>query len=140
MRALADTSGLLALSRTKDQYHRRAVEVAERHLASGGRFLGTTLILSELYSHLLYLRGAKEARAALARLLDDPVHEWKEVAADLVQDAMNRWLVRFSDQELSLVDAVSFDVMRREKITRAFAFDHHFEVAGFDLLHSHDSQ
>lgn len=138
MRALADTSALLALSRSQDQHHERAVGAAERHLAAGGRYLGTTLILSELYSHLLYLRGAKDARTALARLLDDPVHEWIEVAADLVQDAMTRWLVHFSDQRFSLVDAVSFEVMRREKVTRAFAFDHHFEVAGFELLPKRD--
>jgi hypothetical protein len=29
---------------------------------------------------------------------------------------------------------VSFEVMRRERVTSAFAFDHCFEVAGFELL------
>jgi predicted nucleic acid-binding protein len=41
---------------------------------------------------------------------------------------------RFEDQPFSLVDAVSFELMRREDVTSAFAFDHHFEVAGFELL------
>lgn len=134
MRVLVDTSALLALSRTRDQYHERAIVIAERHVVSGGRYLGTSLILGELHSHLLYLRGPEGARSALAKLMDDPVHEWMEVAADLVRDAMTNWLARFSDQSFSLVDAVSFEVMRREKLTRAFAFDQHFEVAGFELL------
>jgi predicted nucleic acid-binding protein len=32
------------------------------------------------------------------------------------------------------VDAVSFEVMRRRRIEAAFAFDRHFETAGFRLL------
>ena len=43
-------------------------------------------------------------------------------------------MARFSDQAFSLVDAVSFEVMRRNKVTHAFAFDRHFAIAGFELL------
>ena len=134
MRVLADTSALLALSRRQDQYHAHAVKIAERHLAAGGRYLGTTLILGEHYSHLLPFRGPAGARAALAYLLDDPAHEWVNVTAALVREASTRWLMRFADQDFSLVDAVSFEIMRQEKLTQAFAFDHHFEVAGFELF------
>jgi len=134
VRVLADTSAFLALSRRRDQHHARAVEIAERHLAAGGRYLSTMLVLGELYSHLLYLRGPKGARAALTHLLDDPVHEWVDVTAELVGEAKARWLMRFTDQSFSLVDAVSFEIMRRERLIHAFAFDHHFEVAGFKLL------
>lgn len=35
---------------------------------------------------------------------------------------------------LSAVDAVSFVLMRRERIRTAFAFDHHFAAAGFRLV------
>ncbi|HEV8597840.1 MAG TPA: PIN domain-containing protein [Gemmatimonadales bacterium] len=134
MRALVDTGALLALSRRQDQQHARAVAIAERHLASGGQYLGTTLILGELHSHLLYLRGPKDARTIMLHLLDDPLHEWIEVSARLVREAVLSWLERFSDQRFSLVDAVSFEVMRRAGVRHAFAFDRHFEVAGFELL------
>jgi hypothetical protein len=134
VRVLVDTSALLALSRKGDQYHARAVGIAEGHLVLGGRFVGTTLVLGELHAHLLHLRGARDARVALTRLLDDPLHEWVEVAAGLVRDAETQWLARFADQPFTLVDAVSFEVMRREELTHAFAFDPHFEVAGFALL------
>lgn len=136
MRALVDTGALLALSRRQDQYHARAVEIAERHLAAGGQYVGPTLILGELHSHLLYLRGPKEGRVVLSHLLSDPVHAWLDVSADLVHDAVTNWLARFADRRFSLVDAVSFEVMRRERLSHAFAFDEHFEVAGFELLRS----
>ncbi|MGQ0815774.1 MAG: type II toxin-antitoxin system VapC family toxin [Gemmatimonadota bacterium] len=134
MRVLADTSALLALNRQRDQYHARAIAFARRHKAIGGRYIGTTLILSEVHSHLLYARGAAHARAALLRLLGDPAHEWVSVDTDLLADGITNWLARFADQSFSLVDAVSFEVMRREKISHAFAFDRHFEVAGYELL------
>jgi predicted nucleic acid-binding protein len=132
--ALVDTGALLAISRKADQYHARATTIAERHHRGGGSYVGTTLILGELHAHLLFLRGPAEARAVVLRLLDDPAHSWLEVSADLVRSAVQNWLQRFTDQDFSLVDAVSFEVMKRERLTHAFAFDHHFEVAGFRLL------
>jgi predicted nucleic acid-binding protein len=134
VRALVDTGALIALRRRKDQYHTRAVDIAERHLASGGQFVGTTLILAELHSHLLYLRGPVEARIAVSSLLEDPVHDWLPVSRDLEREAVGRWLARFSDQAISLIDAVSFEVMRRNKLTHAFTCDRHFVIAGFELL------
>ena len=134
MRALVDTGALLALSRQKDQYHDRAVDIAERHLGTGGQFVGTALILAELHSHLLYLRGPREARVAVSALLEDPVHEWLAVSSALEREAITRWLARFSDQDFSLIDGVSFEVMRRTRVTHAFTFDQHFAIAGFTLL------
>ena len=133
-RVLMDTGALLALSHRRDQNHEQAVAIAERHRAGGGTFVGTTLVLSEFYSHLLYLRDPTTARAALGHLLNDPIQEWLEVGPDLVGAARAHWLTRFADQRFSLVDAVSFEVMQRNKVTSAFAFDHHFEIAGFELL------
>jgi predicted nucleic acid-binding protein len=110
------------------------VKIATRHLAAGGRFLGTTSILGEFHAHLLYLRGREEARSVLRSLLADAAHEWAEVTSELMREASVRWLDRFADQTFSLVDAVSFEVMRRQKLTQAFAFDRRFEIAGFELL------
>lgn len=133
-RALVDTSALLALASARDQYHARAVAVARRFLAGGGRWVGTTIVLAELHGHLLHRRGPPLARTVIAQLLDDPAYMWLEVSADLVRDALAGWLERYQDQRFSLADAVSFEVMRREKLRVAFAFDHDFETAGFALL------
>jgi uncharacterized protein len=38
------------------------------------------------------------------------------------------------DKTWSLTDCISFVVMQRRGITRALAYDHHFEQAGFEAL------
>jgi uncharacterized protein len=134
VRAFVDTSALLALSHTRDQYHKKAIAIAREHQRAGGSYVSSTLVLSEFHTHLLYLRGPTAALAALTHLLDDPAHEWHSVSADLVSDAKTRWLARFADQRFSLADAVSFEIMSRETLRDAFAFDRHFETAGFALL------
>jgi predicted nucleic acid-binding protein len=40
-------------------------------------------------------------------------------------------LVRYVDQDFSYADAVSFVIMKRQKIRKAFSFDKHFVTAGF---------
>jgi len=51
-----------------------------------------------------------------------------------IEDLAERILNRYADQGFSFVDAVSFVVMQERSITEAFAFDHHFLIAGFTLL------
>jgi predicted nucleic acid-binding protein len=40
---------------------------------------------------------------------------------------------KFADQHVSFSDCISFVLMRRERITRVFSFDNHFQFAGFTL-------
>lgn len=133
-RALADTSALLALAARDDQYHQRAYQIAAGFIAAGGRLVGTALILAELHTLLLRRATPAAARAGLDALLADPAYQWLDVPVTLEQAATDSWLARFQDQRFSLTDAVSFEVMRRERIRLAFAFDQDFVTAGFELL------
>lgn len=133
-RALVDTSALLALANPRDQYHARAVALARPFAERGGRFVLSVLVLAEFHAHLLYRAGPQRAREVTAALLADPAYDHRDVSPDLIRAAVSAWLERFHDQRFSLADAVSFEVMRRERIAAAFAFDRHFHTAGFELL------
>jgi predicted nucleic acid-binding protein len=117
-----------------DQYHVAALELGRRHVRAGGHFVCTTLVLAELQARLLFRRGPAEARSIVGSLLDDPVYEWVDVTVSLVRVAHSAWLERFADQRFSLTDAVNFEVMRRQRLTTAFAFDDDFVAAGFEVL------
>lgn len=132
--ALIDTSALLALANPRDQYHEQAVSIGHRVVRSGNKMVGTVLVLAEFHAHFLYLTDPARARAITTGLLNDPVYEWRDVSAELLTAAVSGWLDRFHDQAFSLADAVSFEMMSREGIELAFAFDKHFRTAGFRTL------
>jgi hypothetical protein len=134
MRAAVDTGALLALANPRDQYHEAAVRIARGFLGRGGILVGTTLVLAELHGHLLRWRPPVAAAALLRALTADPACIWHDTSASLVDGALHGWIDRFADQRFSLTDAVTFELMRQERLRDAFAFDDHFRVAGFRLL------
>src|SRR5437588_8294151 len=77
-RVLIDTGALLALANPRDQYHERALATGRRFLESGGRWVGTALVLAEFHGHVLHRRGPAAARAVVSALLDDPVYHCRD--------------------------------------------------------------
>lgn len=91
-------------------------------------------MLGELHGHLLRRIAPDVARRTVSALIADPVFEWHDATAELVQGSIDAWLTRFADQSFSLTDAVTFELMRRNRISTAFAYDRDFLTAGFELL------
>jgi uncharacterized protein len=133
-RAAIDTGALLALASSRDQYHERALRTEASFRRSGRRWLGTLLVLGELHGHLIRRIDSAAAQRVVSALLHDPAFEWHDVTGDLTRGALEQWIGRFADQRFSLTDATTFELMRRERVTHAFAFDAHFVTAGFELL------
>jgi predicted nucleic acid-binding protein len=129
-----DTGALLALAAPRDQNHQRAVSTLRRHAPAGVRWTSSVLVLAEFHSLAMRRRGPAAARASVTALLADPGYEWLDIPVELVGEAMSNWLDRFPDQSFTLADAVSFQLMQRERLTQAFAFDQRFVTAGFELL------
>ena len=127
----ADTSGLLALLHAKDAYHGRAARAFATLKAREAALISTSFVLVETYALIgrrLGLDAVRTFRDDLAPLLEIVWvdHELHETALDLLLERRSR--------DLSLVDAVSFLVMRARRLTEAFAFDPHFEAEGYSLV------
>ena len=133
-RVLVDTAAWLGVFHRRDQYHAEAAAELRRLRLQRVPLVVTNLILAEVHVHLLYGVGAARAADHLVTLKSDPFIE--EVFADrALQDAaMREWIGRYRNQSFTLTDAISFAVMRREGIQRAFTFDQHFMVAGFETI------
>ena len=95
----------------------------------------TNLVVAETHALLLRRVGAKTA-LAFVRTVDEVPNVVVRSTRDLETEAERNWLARFSDQDFSLTDAVSFAVMSHRRIRDALSLDHHFEIAGFQL-HGH---
>lgn len=133
-RIWVDSGALVAVAQPGDQYHQRAVAMLRRQGRAGVRWTSSVMVLAEFHTIAMRRRGSAAARAWIDSLLADPRWEWLDVNAALVSEATANWLGRFQDQSFTLADAVSFELMKRERITQAFAFDEHFVTAGFALL------
>ncbi|MEO8334987.1 MAG: PIN domain-containing protein [bacterium] len=134
--AFLDTSGWFAAMSSKEAMHAQS-RAAYMGWIEGGRQLFTTnLVVAEMQILLSRFRGAKEGLRFLDSLYQDASHHVVFVDRDLERAAVDRWLRKFTDQQLSMADAVSFEVMREHGIRQALALDEHFAVAGFELMPS----
>jgi uncharacterized protein len=126
--AFVDTSALYALLVRSDNRHRDARRAFARLMADEVVLVTSSYVLVETYA-LLGRRIGLDAVAAFrdhfAPLLDVA---WVDPAT---HDAALDALLDRSTHDLSLVDMVSFVVMRGRGIDEAFAFDRHFEEEGF---------
>ena len=128
-----DTGAWLALSDRRDGHH-EAARLRHRDLALARRpLLTTNLVMGEAY--ILIRRAAGVAYAL--RFLDalNQTSRLQMVFAGPGEHSLAEAILRqYADQDFSLVDAVSFAVMKGHGLRSVFGFDQHFVVAGYQLL------
>lgn len=131
---LLDSSGWIAAAVRGQTGHDAAKAAYTTAVRQGCRIVVTPMVLGESHALFLRLLGRTHAASALDSVLRDPTHVVLAVDPDLVASAVQRWIVPFRDQNFSLCDAVSFEIMQREGITRALSIDRHFITAGFEII------
>jgi|SRR5579864_1364722 len=128
-----DSGAWIALALSRDPLHERAREQWALLQEAGAKLHTSVPVIIETFTFL--------DRNAIR----DVALAWKEViykpgAVKILpcelRDLEQSWqYFRRTDlHKLSAVDATSFVIMKRTRIHRAFAFDHHFAVAGFRLV------
>lgn len=125
-----DTSAIYAWADVADPNHREAVGRLDTIVRNGEDLLTHNYVLVESMA-LLQARLGLAAASKLAKDAARFVIEWVD---DDLHAASVRELEQARKRHLSLVDHVSFLVMRRHAVTTAFAFDPDFESAGFSLF------
>jgi predicted nucleic acid-binding protein len=127
----ADTVGLVALWNRSDQWHGSATQAFARLRPNEDEFLTSRYVLLEC--------GNALARTLLRERVDR-FREQMEIANVLVEPTEDDWREAWKSyrlgeaNEVGIVDHVSFVVMRRLNINRAFTNDNHFRAAGFEIL------
>jgi predicted nucleic acid-binding protein len=128
-----DTGAFVARYIRQDGHHRRARRAWAEIDRSRSRCFTSNFVLDETFTLLgrrsSYPFAADRARAllsstALTILRPDADDETR--AVDL--------FAKFADQRVSFTDCVSFILMRRHRLARAFTFDRHFGDAGFEVM------
>ena len=130
---LLDTSFLIALAVPADQLHAKAADLAREIRAQRALLVTTRAVLLELGNSL----SKQQHRAVGARLLQQLEADTAVQIESLTEARYSQALALFTaraDKEWGLVDCLSFEVMREQKITKALTADEHFEQAGFVAL------
>ena len=129
----ADTSFWVGLQVARDRRHTDAVRLWQ-HGRSPVRT--SNLVIGETWT---WLRRRAGHSAALRFL--DVIDRSKRVSVSVVDESVDEkawgWLRRHDERPYSYVDATSFEIMRRERIIEALAFDGDFSAAGFIEVRSY---
>lgn len=128
-----DTGAWIALVQTRDPLHARARATWDQLHDLGARLRTSVPVILETFT-FLERNTTRDVALTWKDSLDDLTHF--TVLECTAADVRKAWThFRRKDlHKLSAVDATSFVVMQRAKIRAAFAFDHHFATAGFEVV------
>ena len=130
MNVFVDTSALLAVLDRSDERHAAAKRIWEELLNGAHTLVCHNYVLAET-SAVLTRRIGMEAARVFERDVRPVLHLiW--VTREIHEAAVGVQLTA-GRRALSLVDCVSFEVMRRRGLREAFAYDRHFRDQGFVL-------
>jgi predicted nucleic acid-binding protein len=124
-----DTSAVLALLDSDDRYHSRADRAWAEMLLRHRALITTNYIVLETCALLQRRFGMDALKTFCNDILPVLAIEWVTPRQHEIGLAM---LIAANRRKLSLVDCVSFTVMRERRAHEAFAFDAHFREEGFD--------
>jgi len=131
MSVFVDTSALLAILDADDEEHEAAKRIWEHLLATPQVMVCSSYVLVETVA-LVQRRLGVDAVHTFQHDVYPLLHiEWVD---ESIHSAGMAAAIAASRRRLSLVDCVSFEVMRRGGLHRVFGFDPHFEEQGFEAL------
>ena len=131
MSVFVDTSAFLALLDRDDEHHEAAQDTLEELASRDENLVTNNYVLLETFAltqHRLGLKAARTFQENFFPLLDI---EWVDEQSHMTGVT---GVLTAARRKLSLVDCVSFDIMRRLGIREAFTFDKHFKEQGFQCL------
>jgi predicted nucleic acid-binding protein len=133
MRLFVDTSAWLALNDKNDQYHGDAVSRSAKIKQQKIQLVTSEYVLDE---SITIIRYRVSHRAAV--IFGDALMSSTIVSIEDIADAerLKAWALfkKYGDKELSFTDCTSFALMMKLGLQKAFAFDDHFRLLGFQLF------
>lgn len=129
-----DSGGWIALNDPRDSQNSAASRFyRDQAFSRYSHIVTTNLIVAETHAYLLKAGAASYGLKYLSLINSSTrvsvIHSTVEL-----EEAAFKLLGKYKDQDFTLCDAVSFSVMKELGINDAFAFDSHFETAGFRRL------
>jgi len=127
--AYVDTSALIAFADRSDTYH----PLFRRLFADPPTLVTTTLVIAE--GHGWFLKRYDRSKALEYLGMIESMHPLKITSVGRrEQGGATDLLRRFSDQDLTLTDAVGLNLMRMRRIQSCWSTDFHLSLTGIPLV------
>jgi predicted nucleic acid-binding protein len=130
MNIFVDTSAFLAILIVTDQYHLKAKQFWTELLTTDAVLYSSNYVLLETTALLQHRFGIDAVRLFEDKLR--PVIEIIWVDEQIHKQGMGI-LITANRRNLSLVDCISFEIMRQARLENAFTFDPHFSEQGYKV-------
>ncbi|HHT9124587.1 MAG TPA: type II toxin-antitoxin system VapC family toxin [Candidatus Brocadiia bacterium] len=131
MSVFVDTSALLAVLDADDRNHKSARETWKDLISRDELLVCTNYVLIETFALVQHRLGMSAVRTFQDDICPVLIVEWVD---ESTHRAGVTGVLTALRKNLSLVDCVSFVVMRRLGIKSAFVFDPHFKEQGFSCI------
>lgn len=133
MTVFLDTVGLLAVWDESDQWHRTSKESLSKLVTARTDLVTTSFVLLECGN----AAARRPYRSAVSRLCKQ-MEMSHRLILPTIEDWETAWLAyaRGEADNAGIIDHVSFAIVRRLGISKAFTNDRHFRAAGFETLFS----
>lgn len=131
MTVFFDTSAFLAMLNKDDANHQKAKRVWEELIYSDKILITSNYVIVESLALIQRRLGIEAVRAFQEDVLSLINIEWIDKST---HEAGTSALLTASRKKLSLVDCISFEIMRNIGAKKVFAFDQHFEEQGFQII------
>jgi hypothetical protein len=128
-----DTSAFYALEDADDQHHKDALIIRNRFATHRPTLVTTHHVLDESVTLIGARLSPQKATRFGNALLASKIIAMVRTDESVEQAGLSLY-ERFEQSRISFTDCLSFAVMRALGIRKAFAFDRHFEQAGFENL------
>ena len=126
-----DTGALIARYIARDEHHIAATEawkelptIGRRHYTSNFVLDETITLLGRWSDYAFAAERARHLYSSQSLEILRPSQDDEIAAVELFN--------KYADQRVSFTDCVSFVLMKKHRLERAFAFDRHFRLAGFE--------
>jgi predicted nucleic acid-binding protein len=127
--AYVDTSALIAFADGSDTYH----ALFRRLFADPPDLITTTLVIAE--GHGWFLRRFDSSRALQFLAMVESMRPLRVMGVSAhEQDAGARLLRKYSDQVLTMTDAVGLHMMEKRQINTCWSTDFHLGLTGVQLV------
>ena len=132
-RLFLDTNAIVALINEQDELHPLFMPEWERIEKNKTPLIMTRDVFTEVVNFFAFDHGPREASSVGAYLLKSSLIQIINTNTE------DHWLAldlitKYADQGIGYTDCTSFAVMQRLGLKQVLTYDHHFAIAGFELV------